>query len=79
MSLECTPPQNRIALFYFLNTIRIVQPLLRVELDVSELHALAESLHEPYVWSTRCQTCFENVIDQLRLLSDNGHTVRVYP
>ena len=79
ISIDCNPPPNRLALFYFLNTVRIVQPLLRVELNVSPLEEVATTFNEPFVWSTDCQSCFENIVTQLRSLSSNGYTVRVYP
>lgn len=79
INADCIPPPNRIALFYFLNTIKIVQPFLRIELDVTPLHTLSESLQESYVWTVDCHVCFENIVTQLRIVSENRQTVQVYP
>ena len=76
---EYVPPTNMIALFYFLKTIKIVQPFLRIELDVTPLQTLSESLQESYEWSTECQLCFENVVKQLGIVPENRRTVQVYP
>lgn len=77
--VDCTPPADRVALFYFLHTIRIIQPFLRIELNVSPLVMLARELHEPFEWNSNCEECFENILTQLCLLTGANRIVRIYP